>query len=512
MGPSCSAAHRRQPNAGGLERRQRHRDHPHPAVLDVQDADPKAALAAVVDGYADAEVTLNSVATEQFRAQLTNYLIGANPPEVLTWYAGSVARSYANEGLLLDVSSVWEGDGACAGFSAAPHSLSSGDDGSQIFVPHQLLLVVGLLQEVGVRGVGCRAADDVGRVPRAVRTLYGQGIAPLTNGIGSTPWMASGWFDYLDLRVNGAEFHRDLLAGEHAFDRPEVREGDGHLRDARPLLRPERPSYSAQEGATPLAQNKAGMYLSAPSSPRLPGRAVDDLDFFSVPTIDPAVPSAEEAPTDGYFASAKSKNADGREGPPHLPGGPAQQQAYIEASGSSNLPTSPDVDTSKFSPLVQKGIELLQETKEITQFFNRDSCDALQATADTALTKFLDDPSDAPRSSRTGRRPRSRSGPDRDESEPPEAAARSDDRSARATRPAAPPVGDAGHPRVPLVVWVVLLVPLLVELAWVFWPAFNSFQLSFTKWSGVGVAEPIGLKNYQTCCPTRSSTRRSATT
>ena len=52
--------------------------------------------------------------------------------------------------------------------------------------------------------------------------------------------------------------------------------------------------------------------------------------------------------------------------------------------------------------------------------------------------------------------------------------------------------------RVPLVVWVLLLVPLLIELAWVFWPAFNSFQLSFTKWSGVGVAEPIGLKNYQT--------------
>jgi ABC-type sugar transport system permease subunit len=51
---------------------------------------------------------------------------------------------------------------------------------------------------------------------------------------------------------------------------------------------------------------------------------------------------------------------------------------------------------------------------------------------------------------------------------------------------------------VPLVVWVLLLVPLVVELAWVFWPAFNSFQLSFTKWSGVGVAEPIGLKNYQT--------------
>ena len=46
-------------------------------------------------------------------------------------------------------------------------------------------------------------------------------------------------------------------------------------------------------------------------------------------------------------------------------------------------------------------------------------------------------------------------------------------------------------------IWVFLLVPLLVELGWVFWPAFNSFQLSFTKWSGVGAAQPVGLDNYR---------------
>lgn len=52
--------------------------------------------------------------------------------------------------------------------------------------------------------------------------------------------------------------------------------------------------------------------------------------------------------------------------------------------------------------------------------------------------------------------------------------------------------------RVSPVVWVLLLIPLAVELAWVFWPAVSSFQLSFTKWHGVGAAEPVGLKNYQT--------------
>ncbi|ACQ79202.1 binding-protein-dependent transport systems inner membrane component [Beutenbergia cavernae DSM 12333] len=51
--------------------------------------------------------------------------------------------------------------------------------------------------------------------------------------------------------------------------------------------------------------------------------------------------------------------------------------------------------------------------------------------------------------------------------------------------------------RVPLVVWVFLAVPLVVELAWVFWPAINSFWLSTTSWRGVGVPESVGLGNYR---------------
>ena len=62
-----------------------------------------------------------------------------------------------------------------------------------------------------------------------------------------------------------------------------------------------------------------------------------------------------------------------------------------------------------------------------------------------------------------------------------------------------PPVGRRRRRlsrRVPPVVWLLLLVPFVVEAAWVFYPAFNSFQLSFTKWNGVGVAQPVGLRNY----------------
>ena len=75
----------------------------------LSDPKPKAALEALMKGYTTNPTTLNTVAAEQFRAQLSTYLTSSNPPDVITYNAGSVARDYASKGLLLDVSDMWSG-------------------------------------------------------------------------------------------------------------------------------------------------------------------------------------------------------------------------------------------------------------------------------------------------------------------------------------------------------------------------------------------------------------------
>lgn len=119
-----------------------------------------------------------------------------------------------------------------------------------------------------------------------------------------------------------------------------------------------------------------------------PKDALDDIDFFRFPVIDPKVPLAEEAPTDGYFASARAGRRDGvLDVLGHLATAEAQE-TYIKGSSGTVLPCHPDAEDSG-TPLVKKGRAHIEEAAEITQFFNRDSSDALQPTADTALTKFL---------------------------------------------------------------------------------------------------------------------------
>ncbi|QOR69594.1 carbohydrate ABC transporter substrate-binding protein [Ruania alkalisoli] len=360
------------------------------------DPAPREALEALIGDYpGDAEI--NTVAIEQFRAQLSTYLTSANPPDVLTWYAGSVARDYAAEGLLLDVSDMWEGEGACANFSDALRELSSAEDGSQIFVPTNYYWWSIFYKKSAFEEWGVSAPETWEDFLALCEDLKGRGVSPLANGIGSTPWMASGWFDYLNLRINGAQYHRELLAGEHAFTDPEVEAVLEEYTKLIPYFDPNMASYSYQEAVTPMVQNESAMYLiGAFVTQFFPEDQRDDLDFFSVPPINPDVPSAEEAPTDGYFAASGTDNPEGTKELLAYLASAESQQTFIEISGSSNLPTHPDVDTSSFSPLVQKGIELLNSTEEITQFFNRDSSDALQATADDALTRFLADPSDIP--------------------------------------------------------------------------------------------------------------------
>lgn len=351
----------------------------------------------VVENFTGPHTRVNAVATEQFRAKLSTYLTAKDPPDVIGWLAGHVARDYAKKGLLQDVSHLWTGDGACAKFSNALKDLSSDKSGKQIFVPTRYYWWAVFYKKSAFRKWGVKAPKTWDDFIRLCKKLKSKGVHPLANGIGSTPWMASGWFDYLNLRINGASFHRQLLDGKHSFEDTKVAKVLKEYKRLTPFFDPKMKSYSNQEAVTPWMQDKDAMYLvGADITQAIPHKHLDDVDFFPVPTIDSSVPTAEEAPTDGYMGSANATDpAGGKKLMSFLASAQAQKK-YITESGASLVPTSPQVDTSNFSPLVRKGAKLLANSKELTQFFNRDSSDELQKTADSALTKFLDDPSDIP--------------------------------------------------------------------------------------------------------------------
>ncbi|MER6267328.1 extracellular solute-binding protein [Streptomyces sp900105755] len=356
----------------------------------------KAAMEDLVAAYGkkgSGKASLNTVAAETFRTQLPTYLTSANPPDVYTWYPGSVADAYAKKNLLLDLDEVWSSSPDLKRYTKALNSLCTASSGKKVFVPNTYYWWGMFYRKSNFAKWGVSEPKSWDEFLSLCDKLKSKGVAPIGLGAGgNTPWVASAWFDYLDIRINGAQYHRELLAGKHRFDDPEVRKVFDRWQEVLPYFDPNGTALAFQDATTALLGGKTGMMLigtffadSAPKS------ALDDIDFFRFPVIDAKIPLAEEAPVDGYFASARTGRRDQVFDLLKYLSTAEAQEIYIKGSSGTVLPCNPDAKDAS-TALVKKGRAHVAEAAEITQFFNRDSSDALQPTADTALTKFLAKP------------------------------------------------------------------------------------------------------------------------
>ncbi|MGW1005877.1 ABC transporter substrate-binding protein [Streptomyces sp. NPDC002520] len=355
----------------------------------------KAAMEDLVAAYAkrgSGRAGLNTVAAETFRTQLPTYLTSANPPDVYTWYPGSVADAYAKKDLLLDLGEVWSSP-ELKGYSEALNSLCTASSGKKVFVPTTYYWWGMFYRKSNFAKWGVQEPTSWDEFLDLCDKLKSKGVAPIGLGAGgNTAWVASAWFDYLDIRINGAVYHRELLAGKHRFDDPEVRKVFDRWTQVLPYFDPNGTAVAFQDATTSLLNGRSGMMLIGTFfADAAPKDALDDIDFFRFPVIDSKVPLAEEAPTDGYFASARTGRRDEVYDLLRYLATAEAQEIYIKGSSGTVLPTHPDAKDSG-TPLVKKGRKHIEEAAEITQFFNRDSSDAMQPAADTALTKFLAKP------------------------------------------------------------------------------------------------------------------------
>jgi multiple sugar transport system substrate-binding protein len=355
----------------------------------------KAAMQDIVAAYAkqgSGHASLNTVAAETFRTQLPTYLTSANPPDVYTWYPGSVADAYAKKNLLLDLDDVWASPDLKR-YSKALHTLCTASSGKKVFVPNTYYWWGMFYRKSNFAKWGVSEPKSWDDFLDLCDKLKSKGVAPIGLGAGgNTPWVASAWFDYLDIRINGADYHRQLLAGKHRFDDPEVRRVFDRWQEVLPYFDPDGTAVAFQDATTSLLNGRSGMMLIGTFfADAAPKDALDDIDFFRFPVIDPKVPLAEEAPVDGYFASARTGRHDQVVDLMRYLATAEAQELYIKGSSGTVLPCHPDAKDAG-TALVKKGRKHIEEAVEITQFFNRDSSDALQPTADTALTKFLAKP------------------------------------------------------------------------------------------------------------------------
>lgn len=347
-------------------------------------------LVAAYTAQSKYSVKLNTVAATTYQPLLPTYLTSANPPDIYTWYAGSDADHFSSRGLLLDVSSVWK---SMSNYQAALKTLSTDTSGKQIFVPTDYYWWGVFYRKSLFSRWGLSEPKTWSDFLNACATIKSKGVIPIGLGAGTgTAWVAAAWFDYFNIRLNGADFHRELLQGKHSFTDPKVADVFTTWKQVLPYFDPNGTAVSWQEASNQLLQGQCGMLLTGTFfADAVPKGSLDDLDFFKFPVIDPSVPDAEEAPTDGLFASSRTHNAAAVLDFMTWMATPTAQNLWTQTSSGTVIPANPQA-TSPATALVQKGKAMLAAADQLTQFFNRDSTDALQNTANTALIDFIQNP------------------------------------------------------------------------------------------------------------------------
>ncbi|MBL6960287.1 MAG: extracellular solute-binding protein [Anaerolineales bacterium] len=359
------------------------------------DPDPRAADEEIVKNFMEAnpdiEVIHSIVAHEDFKTAIRAYLTASTPPDVLTWFAGNRARFFIDNDQIMDISDVWESEGWNESYPKGFQAMSTVDD-AQYFLPTSwywwaVYYRVSVFEELGLE-----VPETWDEFLAVNETLKENGYTPLAIGT-KYRWTAAAWFDYLNMRINGPQFHIDLMLGKESYDDPRVAEVFEYWRvllDNGYFLE-DAAAYSWSEALEPFIAGDAAMYLMGDFiRDSLPDEVEADLDFFRFPIIDPSMPIGEDAPTDGYFLSANAANPEAAKAFLAYLGSVEVQTYNAETLG--RLPTNSGVDRSLFTESQQKGMELIDGADFVAQFYDRDTTPEMADEGMNAFMAFWDDP------------------------------------------------------------------------------------------------------------------------
>lgn len=361
------------------------------------DAQPKSAYAATMAAFtkqSSDKVKINTVDHDTFQNTISTYLQGT-PDDVFTWFAGYRMQFFAAQGLAHPIDDVWDKIGA--NFSDATKALSKGNDGHYYFVPIYNYPWGVFYRKSLFQAKNYQVPTTWDDFMALAAKMKSDGLVPFSWGYGQgDSWTPLGTFDYLNMRINGYQFHMDLMHGKQSWTDKKVTDVFTHYSQLLPFVQEGAAGRKWQDAAQALISKQTGMFtlglfvaqqFTNPSD-------LDDLDFFAYPEVNPTyAQESVEAPTDGFMISHKAKNVAGATKLMEFLGSAAAENTYL-AIDNANVAINSQADTSKYNTLQKKAVDFISKAKNLSQFGDRDSDPGFVSNVvEPAIAKWLDNPS-----------------------------------------------------------------------------------------------------------------------
>ncbi|WP_353649364.1 carbohydrate ABC transporter substrate-binding protein [Nakamurella sp. A5-74] len=356
------------------------------------DAVPKKAYQQVFDAFnkvSGTTVNVNTVDHNSFQENISNYLQGS-PDQAFTWFAGYRMQFFAEQNLVAAIDDVWAQ--LSADYSDAFAQSSTGADSKKYFIPFYNYPWAVFYRKSVFKDKGYTVPTTWEEFKTLGAKMKTDGLVPLAFG-DKDGWPAMGTFDYLNMRINGYQFHMDLMAHKASWSDDKVKKVFQTWKDdLLPLSQDNALGRTWQEAAQSLVKKEAGMYLLGMFvSQQFPAADLDDLDFFAFPEIDKAIGAdAVEAPIDGFLVSTNGLNEQSSALMTYLASADAQL-IYLK-SDPGVVAANKNASTDTYTALQKKAVDLISSAKSISQFLDRDTRpDFASPVVIPAIQQFLKD-------------------------------------------------------------------------------------------------------------------------
>ncbi|HEV7256030.1 MAG TPA: extracellular solute-binding protein [Mesorhizobium sp.] len=342
---------------------------------DQSDPAPKKAMEELIADFEakhpDITVKWNNFDHEGYKSAIRNFLT-ADAPDVAAWYAGNRMAPFVQAGLFEPVDDVWAANNLDEQLKSAASAMTI--DGKKWGVPYTYYQWGIYYRKDIFEQQGITPPKTWAELIAASEKLKAAGITPFAIGTKAL-WPTGGWFDYLNLRVNGYEFHMDLTAGKVPYTDPRVKavfEKWGEL--VRPGYFLENHAAIDWQDAIPqLVQGNAAMYLMgnfAVATMKDGGLKEEQIGFLQFPEITPGVPMSEDAPTDTFHIPSGAKNKEDAKTFLAYLASPEAQTKMNTTLGQ--LPVNNQAEKPN-DPFLAQGFEMLSGAAGLAQFYDRDA-------------------------------------------------------------------------------------------------------------------------------------------
>jgi multiple sugar transport system substrate-binding protein len=175
-----------------------------------------ASIAAAFEKESGIKVVINNMDHEAHKTAIRNYLV-ASPPDLCFWFSGNRMRSFVERGLFDDVSDLYAKEKLFDVFGVSAGAVTV--NGKQWGLPMNGT-PWGLMYRKDVFAEkGLTVPKTLAEFKTMAEKAKAAGLVPLAMGA-KDKWPVAGFFDHLNLRINGLDKHMALMNGNIAYTHP----------------------------------------------------------------------------------------------------------------------------------------------------------------------------------------------------------------------------------------------------------------------------------------------------